>query len=433
MPARARALKLALLVLLALGVPASAAGAWSAPVRIAGPVAADLLPAVIAAPGQSSTEALGLAVNFEDDPASSQAFLSLRRAGGGFGAPLVLPGAQQTLALAYRGRDLIALAGASEPGLACCSLVQAVGPVRGNSPGPSRTLLGGLAGATTARLLALPRRLLAVVATERGVWAAQSPPGSDRFGAARLLSGLRQLPQAMDAVALPSGQTAVAWAARQDAVTAPGPRTLYLARGSLRGAPGRGRALLSVAPGHAIDELGLAAGAGVPTVAWIESWYDRGGSFHAQVKVADLTPKLRPRAVSPARELAAGLAFAGNGAGAQVLSWKGCNSAGGCRMRVLLRRRGAVFGSLRRPGRIDPSETPAVAIATDGHAAVGWIRDGAVVAATTSGRRLGAPRLVARTAYATDLTLAATRRGALAAWTQGTLAQSVLGASLPHL
>jgi len=432
-PARARALTLALPVLLALGAPASAAAAWSAPVRIAGPVGLDLLPAVIAGPGASSTEAVGLAVDDEDYPASSRAFLSLRRAGGSFGAPLVLPGAQQTLALAYRGRDLIALAGASEPGLACCSSVQAVGPVRGHLPGPSRTLLRGLAGATTARLLALPRRLLAVAATERGVWAAQSPPGSDRFGAARLLSGPRQLPQEMDAVALPRGQTAVAWAARQDAVTAPGPRTLYLARGSLRGGPGRGRALLTVAPGHAIDELGLAAGAGVPAVAWIESWYDRGGNFHAQVKEADLTPKLRPRAVSSARELAAGLAFAGNGAGAQVLSWKACDSTGGCRMRVLLRQRGAGFGPLQRPGRIDPTETPAVAIAADGHAAVGWIRDGAVVAATSSGRRLGAPRLVGRTAFATDLTLAATRHGALAVWTQGTLAESVLGASLPHL
>ena len=117
----------------------------------------------------------------------------------------------------------------------CCSQVQVLGPVHGGSFGRLGRLVSGLAGATPASLN-VPNRLLAVVGTERGIWVSQSAAGGDRFPGAHRLSSANQLPQSLDAIAL-SGESLVAWTARQAQVTADGPRTIYISRGTAQQAP----------------------------------------------------------------------------------------------------------------------------------------------------------------------------------------------------
>jgi hypothetical protein len=83
-------------------------------------------------------------------------------------------------------------------------------------------------------------------------------------------------------------------------------------------------------------------------------------------------------------------------------------------------------------GALDPSETPATAVGPQGRTLVGWVRGGqpmAAVGAAGSGR-FGAARALSATLFAYDLTVAfGPGRDALAAWSQGTLNPSVVGAA----
>jgi hypothetical protein len=221
----------------------------------------------------------------------------------------------------------------------------------------------------------------------------------------------------------------VAWTARTDQVTSDGPRSIYLATGSANRAPNRPRRALTVPAGHSVDEIALAPGAALPTLAWIESWFDQRGGFHAQAKVANVVGRLRPQAVSSGGELAAGLAFAGNARGDQALAWKACDTNGDCGTRVDLRRAKGRFGPVQGPGAIDASQTPVAAVTQGGRALVGWIYNGHVFAASSQSTRMSRPSIVSNTGFAADLTIAAAPRGgAMAVWTQGTLAQSLIGA-----
>jgi hypothetical protein len=422
------AVGLTIVALLLAGASSSAASPdWTRPFRLAGPESLDVTPARIAF-GPGGATAVGYSVQDMDNTAISSARVLQGRAGSRFGPIRKPAGEQQILDLAYGPSGLELLAGTSEAGRSCCSQVQALGPAHGPSFGPARPLFSGLAGATLARLISLPDRLLAVAGTERGVWVSQSAAGGDRFAAARRLSGSNQLPQSLDAIALAKGQSLLAWTARTDQVTADGPRAIYLARGSLQHAPQRQRLALTVPVNHQVDEIALARGAAQPTLAWIESWFDRSGGFHSQAKVADLAGRLRPQAVSSGGELAAGLAFAADDRGDQVLSWKACADSGSCATRVVLRRGKGRFGAVQRPGPIDAAESPAAAVSTAGTALVGWIHSGHVFAATSQTTRMSGAAVVSVTNFATDLALtAAPGGGALAVWTQGTLGQSVMG------
>jgi hypothetical protein len=363
-----------------------------------------------------------------DDTASSSAQVLQGRAGSHFGPSRSLAGQQQILDLAYGRPGLELLAGTSEAGGSCCSQVEAFGPGHDGSFGRARTLFSSLAGATRARLISLPNELLAVAATERGVWVSQSAAGSDRFAPAHRLSSASQVPQSLDAIALAKGESLVAWTARQGQVTADGPRSIYFSRGSRQKAPQRQRTALTVPANHQIDELALAQGAALPTFAWIESWFDRRGDYHSQVKVADLAGKLRPQAVSSDGELAAGLAFAADTRGDQALTWKACTDGGSCATRAVLRRAKGRFGSVQGPGPIDAAENPVAAVTAGGRAVIGWISSGHVFAASSRAVRLSGPTMVASTSFAADLTITPSPAGgALAVWTQGTLAQSLIG------
>jgi hypothetical protein len=460
--ARAAALRLSVAVVVAVALallgasfagvaPARAASAgWGRPVRLASPVRSDVLPALVAFSARG-TASIGYTVEDVDAPAFSSAYVVQRTPNGKLTRPRQVAGAQRVLSLAYDGGSGELLTGTSPPGLACCSSAQAMG-VGG---GRARTLVDNLlAGASDGRLLAVSRRWLAAVASERGVWVAQSSPGAP-FGATTRLSGAGADVVAFDATSVGGSEAAVAWAASDDGSSPPQFRDIFVARGSAKSPPRRASLVIRAAPGHAIDELEVAAGPGepprpprptpgkppakprtstpspVPTVVWVESWTDPRGRFRSQVRYADLGRTVRAHALSSASEPAAGLSVASDAAGEEAVSWKVCTSAGTCSVRAALRGSRGGFSPVARLGSIDPTETPAVSVSSSGQTLLGWIAYGHVLAAAASrgARGFGAARTVSKTNFATDLTIAYGAGGrALAAWTQGTLAQAVMGA-----
>ena len=131
-------------------------------------------------------------------------------------------------------------------------------------------------------------RMLAAIATERGVWAAQSTK-SDQFAAQRRISPNQQVPVSMDAAWLGAGNSIVAWTAGSGNVTgAMAPRQIFVAEGSSSGAPKSAHVAITVPSGHRIDQLSVARGAKGATLAWLESWYDNRGAYHSQAEVADV-------------------------------------------------------------------------------------------------------------------------------------------------
>jgi hypothetical protein len=420
----------AALALAALGASPASASSWGRPFRIAAPSSLDVIPAEIAFSTSGET-AIAFGVQDADDPANSVALTAVRSASGREGSPRRVPGAQQILDLAFDGATLGMLVGTSPRGEPCCSSVQAVRSARDGALGSPRTLVGGLAGATLGRLVALPAgRLLAAIATERGVWVSQTAR-SGRFAIARRLTPANAQPQALAATSLPGGRSIVAWTATTGNPAVPGAQRIFISTGSLQRSPRGSRAALVVPRGHWIDELALAGGPSGPTVAWIESWYDVGGGYHSQAVAADLARTVRPRPLSPAGQLASGLVLAADARGDQALSWKACTSTGACTVDAALRPVRERFTRTLRLGIIDASQTPAMTIAPTGEALLGWIDQGHVFAAAArpAADHFGSVHTVSRTNFAADLALAFGSAGqALAAWTQGTLAQSVIGA-----
>src|SRR5205807_1514636 len=124
----------------------------------------------------------------------------------------------------------------------------------------------------------------------------------------------------------------VAWTAQ--ARRSSTPRTIFAATGSARSAPRRAHPILTVPSGHQIDELAIAgdgapaapsAGPG-PTIAWIESWYDRRGAYHSQVEVTDLGHAGQVRSFAIAGTIAADLSFAQDTRGDELLGWNVCDA-----------------------------------------------------------------------------------------------------------
>ncbi len=424
--ARAAAVALALLsaAVLVAARPGDAVAraklGWQPPVRLAAPVPLDVF-GVQAALSAQGASAVGYGVMDVDSPAASNAFSLTRSASGKLSGPRRISGEKQVLALAWRDRTETVLTGAAKSTETCCSSARtSLASGRG-----AHTIVTGLVGATDGRLIAFGGRLLAVVGTENGVWAAQSD-GRGRFGATHKLTGSVVL-DTIDAVAAPQNNTVVGWAT--DA-----PAAISIARGSSKAGPRSSRRVITVPSGHQVDELALApvpARAGGATAVWVESWSDSHAGFHSVVMAADLTRTPRTRQLSSGRELASGLAFAGDAKGEQALAWKRCNSAGTCALRGTFRVAGQRFGSVENLSGIDASESPAVAVSPSGESLLGWIQNGHVFAANAApgAKRLSRGHTVSDTTFATDLGIAfGPTRAALATWTQGTLAQAVMGA-----
>jgi hypothetical protein len=421
--------------------PVAAGIGWRQPRWLVGPQSDDLLPAQAAVSASSS--AVAFTVQDPDTPQDARAFITQGSPVGRAGAPRRVPGALAVLGLAYEGTTLELLTGSSPSGRGCCATVGAL-QVSGSRFGRPTTLVRGLTGTTDGALVPLAAgpsgkaagRLLAAVATQRGVWVSQTNAAGKFMPAARL--SFTGSPADVAAAALPGGGGAVAWSVASGGYEAQPGRILF-AIGSPTSAPSRVRVAVTVPAGHSIDQLALEPGAGAgpragaagATLAWVESWYDASGNFHSAVEVRELTGSARIQTVSPPFELASDLAFAANAAGAQVLAYDGCSDAGACVARAAARRPGRPFAGALYLGPVDPSQAVAAAISSSGQALVGWIEGGHVLAAVHQPRaaRFGRARVVSGTLYAADLALAfGPGRHALAVWTQGAVEPVLAGA-----
>ncbi len=416
------------------GLPAVAQAKWGAPFQFAPPGTLDVVPSVLAISG-SGAAAAAFGIQDVDTPGISEGYVSLRPAHGGAGGdrvPIAVPGSSQILAATYDGGSLEMLTGTARSDQTCCSSAQAVRVSAGGAVGRARTLVGGLAGATQGRLLTLKNgAMVAAVATERGVWVVQSAK-SNRFGAQHLLTRGGQMPEALDAAWLGAQSTIVAWTAATGVAGQAAPRSISYALGSKTRAPHGVKTAVTVPAGHRIDELALAARNGGATAAWVESWFDKSNSYHSIVRAMDIAPHAMVRDLSPANRLASGLSFAGDVAGDQEVAWQSCTAQAACQAQADGRGAKGSFGPVRALGSIDASQEPAAAVGPHGQVLVGWVRGGKPVAsgATSAGGRFGAPATLSSTTFALDLTVAFGSGGAgLAAWTQGTLNPSVVGAA----
>jgi len=414
-----------------VGLPAAAQARWTAPFQFAAPGTLDVVPPVVAV-SASGSAAAAFGLRDVDTPGSSQAYVTPRPAHGATGKPIAIPGARQVLAAAYDGGSLELLTGAAPATADCCSSVQAVQVSVGGRVARARTLVGGLAGATQGQLLTLKNgQMLAVVATERGVWVAQSAK-ANRLAGPHLLTRGGQMPETLAAAWLGGESTIVAWTTANGIAGVAAPRAISYATGSRTRAPHSPKSAVTVRAGHRIDELGVAARpGGGATAAWIESWYDARGGYHSRVRAMDIAPHAMVRDISPANRLASALSFAGDVAGDQAIAWESCTAQDACQTQAAGRPAKGQYGAVRTLGAIDPSQEPALAVGSHGQVLVGWVRGGKPVAATSAGagRPFGAPVTLSSTTFALDLTVGyGSGRQGLAAWTQGTLNPSVIGA-----
>ena len=427
----------AALALAAIALPPSAQANWGRAFQIEPPGTLDLLsPAVAFSSGGAATAAFG--ITDVDTPGSSQALVAQLAPGGYPAPPQVAPpagvgGAAQVLAMAYDGRSAELLTGVAARGRDCCASAEIVHVGQGGKPWRPRVVVGGLAGATSGQLLTLADgQMLAAVATQRGVWVSQSPRG-DRFTHQHLLTGRGEMPESLAAAWLGGERTLVAWTAASGAAGASDPGAVRYAIGSRSAAPAHQLTAVRVARAHRIDELAVApGGGGSGTAAWIDSWPDSRGGWHAQVRTTDVGSGGGTQTLSPAWRLASGLSLAGDQAGDQAAAWESCTTSGFCNALVAVRRHGGRFTSARSLGPVDPGQPPALAVGPGGEIVVGLVHQGRPWAVTESGpgRAFSRPAALTSSVYAYDLTVAAgTGRRAIAVWSQGTLNPSVVAAA----
>jgi hypothetical protein len=426
-PRLARAAALALVVLALGAVAASPANArWSHPLRLAGPVSLDIRTPIASLSG-SGAAGIAYTVQDSDAPATQTAYAVWRRAHGGISKAYAVPGSKQVLASAFQGATVELLTGSAAASDSCCSSAGVIRMGAGGRFGRLHTFVTGLGGATVGDMVTLGRRMLAAVATERGVWASQSNP-SGSFAKAHRIAGGRSAPASLGAAAV-SGGTAVAWAGgKQSAV---GPRSVYIATGKTSEAPRRARTALTVAGTDGIDEVGVAGGRGGATLAWIDSYYDHKGNYRSGVRAADVAHMKKVTNLQIAGVMASGLTIAADAHGNEVLSWKTCSWSGSCSVQASVRSAGKAFGRPARLGSIDAGEVPALAVAPGGQTLVSWITGGHVLASSLSphSTRFGKAVTVSSTVYAADVTVAFRSNGqAIAVWSQNTLAPEIVGA-----
>jgi hypothetical protein len=418
---------------LAIGgvAPPAARAGWSKPFQFAKPGSLDTIPVALAfSPRGAAAAAFG--VENVDSPSLSSAFVTSRSPGGAVGGPLQVPGAQQVLALAFDGSSLELLTATSPADLSCCSQAQAVRVGPGGAFARPHTLVTALNGTSLGQLVTLADgQMLVAIATTNGVWAAQSVSGN-RFAGVHRLTVSSDLPEALAATSLGGEKSIVAWTVGSGAAGEASPRSIYAAFGSRLSAPRRARALVTLPSTRRIDELAVAARGSVPTLAWIQSWFDNRGNYHTETEAADVSSRPQVRALSPAGQMASGLTFAGDARGDQAIAWKICQGNGSCTLQVSARGAKGTFVQPVSLGSIDASQTPSLSVGPTGEALVGWVRLGHPVAAVSqpARARFGPTRVLSTTTYASDLAVSfGPKHEALAAWTQGTFAPSVVAAA----
>lgn len=224
---------------------ASAPGAlagWGRPFRISQPFSLDVLPAQVAL-SPAGAAAVGVTVTDADAAANSTAYAVMRDSSGAVGTVKPVPSAQQVLGLAFAAGGVELLTGSSDPGDACCGSVGVVRMSTGGGFSGGRSLVGGLAGATQGQLIPVSGRLVAAIATERGVWVTQSSRAA-RFGRVHRLTSPEARPETFSAAPLAAGSAIVAWAQRDKGNS--DPRTIYVAVGTARSAPVKRRSTVTV-------------------------------------------------------------------------------------------------------------------------------------------------------------------------------------------
>jgi hypothetical protein len=419
----------ALALLAALFAPsASRAAGWSHPFRFDGPFIGDVVAPQLAVSARGEA-AVTFALQDEDLPWLSQALLALRTPSGRV-SRLRVPGAREVLDAAFVGQSLELLTGGSPAGQSCCSAAQALA-TRGSAFSVRGRLLTRLTGATVGSLVTLPGAgLLAALATDRAVWAGQTQRRGGRITPVRRLSGAGSWPQALAAAGLPGGRDAVVWSG------APGltesASSVLIAIGTARRPPRAPRLVVNLAAGHEVDGVAVAPSRGGATVAWVESWFDSTGTYQSQVAVADVAARLHPLTFQFPGEVVGGLVLTADRSGDQVLAVRACDPLASCSVLVLTRGGRGAFGRPQSLGAIDASQEPVAGVSARGAAVIGWIDQGQIFASgrPSSLAHFSAPRALSGVSDAADLTLAfGSGRQALAAWDQGTLAPSVMGAS----
>ena len=398
---------------------------------MAGPYSLDVLPVRLAF-SSTGQPALGYGVFNEDHSPSSQAYAAIGSKTGHPGSPLRVPDAQQVLDLAFDGSSLELLIGTSPALRSCCSSARLVRVVNGKPQRP-RIIFRRLTGATVGQLVTLPKgRLLSAVATAQALWT-EVTGEKGRAAPQRLLTPATAAPQTLSATVLRGNHTVLAWTAAggPPAPSTVGPGGIMVADGTADRAPRRPHLAVQVGAGHQVDELALGRGSAQGTVAWIESWTDSAGLLHSATFVADLGRRIHVRSMELPGLRASGLSFASDPGGAQVLAWKACDQAGSCRVQTAVKDSGGRFGQPVSLGRIDSSQAPASAVSGRGVGLVGWVDGGRVLAAARGrrARRFAPTRVVSRTNSAMDLTLGFGPSGsAMAAWSEGTFTETVMGA-----
>jgi hypothetical protein len=419
----------AVVALAVLGAGAGNAGAvtpriWSRPARAAGPEQQPIVGPQLEFSAAGGA-AIAFAVQNEQLPAQSRAFTAVGKPPGRWRSQAVR-GAQVVLGAAFsRSRRLWLLTGTAPSPRACCATVSI-----GGSSGSAQALVTGLTGTTDGRLVALPGgELMAAIATQRGLWVAQS----DRRGtfAPGSVSQLQfdDAPADLDATALPSGCGAIAWSVAGPSGESEAHRILY-AVGSPGSAPAHPHVAVSVGSGNSVDQLAIASSKRGATVAWVQSSFSALGAFRSVVMAHDLRGSAVVQ-VSASGVLASDLAFAGDGAGDQVLAWDACSATGTCSVQASARPAGGRFGPAERLGAGDPIEAPTAAISAHGDVLVGWIRRGDVLTSARGlrARRFGPARTVAAAGDDNGVSVGFAPNGAaLAVWMQGTVGPSLMTA-----
>jgi hypothetical protein len=408
--------------LLSLTVGLAAARGWSRPTAIV-PAAPMQIVGTHAAFSATGQPAVGFAFVDPGRQRDGEAWVALLGADGHPELARRLADAREVLDLAFVGgafRVLVAAGG----GTYCCSVAREVTldrRGRGWAPGPARTLTRGLAGTVLGSLLGAGRGILAAVADAAELRVIQARDG-ERFGPVHRLTSAATAPRSLTAAPLAGGGTLLAWISGgfRPADT-PAPQTIMLASGTATHVPGPARTLLTLAAGHSASQLALAAGA-QPSVAWIEDWSDDTGAYQTAVSVD--TPGPGGSAVSfPGNgAVQSGLAAAGDASGEEVIAWSACDGTPACQVMASTRSPSGTFATPVALGAIDAGEEPAVAVASDGAAAVGWISDGRVLLAWrgSAAAPFAPARRLPGLGYAQDVTLLAGSDGRLlAAWSDG--------------
>jgi hypothetical protein len=394
------------------------AAIWARPQQLARPASADL-GAPLAALAGSGQAAVGWDLSEAEPPGPTTAVLALAAAPGGpFTSARTVPGAGSVLAVGSLGSGLELITGSAPPGVDCCTTATASTLDSRGRRGASHTLTDALDGPSAAEFVDLgANRGIALMASAAGVWA------SSPRGPAVALDGPSSVPRSF--AAAPAGRGG--WAAVWTDTGGPGRAArLVLASGAAAPSATRRRVLLTAPAGYAIDDATLGTRGRSVTVGWTESWFDRLGAWHSQAFLVDAGARRPPAALASPAQQAEGLEVGQGIGGRLVAAWASCDPASGiCAVHAALRSLGAGGGwqPSQRLGRIDPGESPAVAVTGGGTALVGWIAGGRVICAVAGvhARRLGRGVVLAAAGRSADaLTLAAgPRAGAIATWQQG--------------